>query len=257
MVQRCGILFVALLLLGCGGRQKTGTEVPEAPGGPEPRQAAQGGAGQEGTAQRASEPGDATQGGPGQTPARAEPIHVSLQVEALTKKGQHFIQSGETLRSGDRMALRVEVDRPAYVYIGQADSAGEPTLLFPRSGDERLQPGAPVRIPPPGQWFRLDKQTGEENLFVYASAQPIAPEALRARMQTDAESARAFSRTAAQDKGQGRGRKAGKGRSSSSDAPGGLTVGTRGLELDSGAGPQVLVDDKGVSTLRFTVRHTP
>src|SRR5262245_6815222 len=95
-------------------------------------------------------------------PAAAEPsgpVRATLAVEAVTKSGQHLVTPGETLHTGDRIALRVEVDRPAYVYVVQAaPGTPQPSVLYPPKDDELFQPGGAVRIPPVGQWLRLDKE---------------------------------------------------------------------------------------------------
>lgn len=175
-----------------------------------------------------------------------QPVNVSLQVEALTKAGgQRIISSGETLRSGDRMALRLEVDQLAYVYVAQASADGTSALIFPRSGDEQLKPGAAVRVPPVGQWFKLDKDTGQENLFVYASRAPIADPVLQARIKSDADATKAAAAAAVKPK---------PAKPKRSGSPAGLTVATRGLELDDSA-PAPAVDKSGVSTVRFSIQH--
>ncbi len=85
----------------------------------------------------------------------------------------HRCSPGDTLHSGDRVELFVEVDAPAYVFVLQAFPDGSSTVLFPPAGELQLRPSAPVRVPPSGQWFQLDEVTGTENLVVVASVRPL------------------------------------------------------------------------------------
>lgn len=251
------IAFGAIGLLGCSLFAK------KAPAEPTTERAPPGGGTErvvEPTAAAAQPPEGAGRPTEAQ-PATGEHIHVGVQVEAMTAGTLRVVRSGEILRSGDRIALRVEVDQPAYLYVALAAANGADTVLFPRAGDVQLKPGAPVRIPPPGQWLALDRETGIENLLVYAAHRPLAADELRARLAEDAAAARA---EAARAKKKASG-KASSGKASSGakprpdpdEAPGGLTTASRGLEVvpETTAAPPS--DDPNVSKARFTIDHRP
>uniref|UniRef100_UPI003298B4D5 DUF4384 domain-containing protein n=1 Tax=Salmonella enterica TaxID=28901 RepID=UPI003298B4D5 len=75
----------------------------------------------------------------------------------------------ETLHSGDRIRLRVEVDRRAYVRVVQLDKRGGQTLLFPLPSAEEaalLEAGVQTTIPSGGAMFELDDEAGEEEFLV-------------------------------------------------------------------------------------------
>lgn len=108
-------------------------------------------------------------------------IEVWLRVEQVLPSGERrALAPGGTLRSGDRLALDLRVDQPAYVYVQQRFADGTETLLFPGPGEPDLQllPAQPVSVPPGGGTFVLDDRTGQEELIVQ-----IAPRPLRAAAQ--------------------------------------------------------------------------
>ncbi len=168
----------ALMLVGCGAAQPAPTVVtPEAQPGA--------------SAGSTSESTDLTSGAPGTrglnlvstatgeaASARAAPPSAGLQLLARIT-AQHAGQSvevrdGATLRSGDRLALSVSVDRAAWVYLAYVDGQGQPAILYPTNGQGvRVQPGEMVRVPPPGLTIELDANPGEEHLMVIATERPL------------------------------------------------------------------------------------
>jgi len=101
-------------------------------------------------------------------------LGLSLRVQAKVGEATHPLAPGDTLHSGDRVELFLDVDAPAWVYVMQAFPDGSSAVLFPPAGELQLQPGASTRIPPVGQWFQLDEVTGVENIVVVASRRPLA-----------------------------------------------------------------------------------
>jgi uncharacterized protein DUF4384 len=203
---------------------------------------------------------------PAPPPDPNRPINVRLQVEAQTRTGLRTVLPDETLHSGDRMAMTFVVDEPAYVYVALAAADGSTQLIFPRPGsDARVSAESPTRVPPVGQWFRLDKSTGQEDLFVYAARDPLSPETLSARLKTDAAKAKDKAKASASSSA----RKPGDPRRGSSgtspkppprggttppkdpDAPGGLSSANRGMQLEDDP-TQV---SNGVTSLHFGVKH--
>jgi hypothetical protein len=71
----------------------------------------------------------------------------------------------------------VNVSKTANVYMFQTSPSGKVSVLFPdvRIGTRNPLPaGATVRIPPPGQSFKVnEKDVGTENVFFVVSAKPI------------------------------------------------------------------------------------
>src|SRR5437870_5270498 len=76
-------------------------------------------------------------------PAPARAPRVSLQVQALPAGAEDWrpVAPEDTLHSGDRLTLRVEVDEPAYVYVTQALPGGPPAVLFPKGEAQQARPG--------------------------------------------------------------------------------------------------------------------
>jgi hypothetical protein len=172
------------------------------------------------------------------TPPSAE-LTLSLQVVARVRGVRHPVRAGETLHSGDRIELRVDVDQPAYVYVMQVSADGSSAVLFPTSGDLLLSPGVETRIPTGGQWFELDEHAGDEHVVVVASAQPIA--------QADEEAKRVLDEIRQPPALAAKVKK----------KPVALSLRTRGLVLAGGDDNAVRArsDKKGVAIFRFSFKH--
>lgn len=117
-------------------------------------------------------------------PAAMNPGNIGVQLEAWGANGPRPIESGDTLRSGDRVALKINVDRPTYVYALAAGPRGTVQTLFPVSGDVLVPPGE-QRVPPLGQWLRLDQRPGRESLFVMAQPTPMSAPEREARVRAE------------------------------------------------------------------------
>jgi len=135
------------------------------------------------------------------TPGGDQPIGVRLQVEAKTDSGQPALGTQEMLQTGDRqavivnsdrlavtvngdrLAVTVTVDQPAYVYVTHSAADGSTRLLFPRGTDDDvlLEAHLALRLPPAGEWLRLDPAVGDDVFLVSASRAPSAAEAGSAR----------------------------------------------------------------------------
>lgn len=109
--------------------------------------------------------------------------HLALIVEAKTKEGMLILEPGETLHSGDFFAIRVEVDRPAYMYVLGTNAQGQVAQLFPDAGHFLLQPGGAQRVPRLPDWIQLDQIKGQENLFVIASLEVLSNAQLMQRVK--------------------------------------------------------------------------
>lgn len=183
-----------------------------------------------------------------ETPAEKDkPVDVTLRVDAISaSKGALELQPGDQLKSGDRMAVTVRVDQPAYVYVTLISGDGSSRRLFPKEGDQQVTPSEPLRIPKnPEKWITLDKNAGQENVFVYAAKKPLGAEEQLNLLNADVEVVKASAK---------RKSKSGK----SKDAPSHLTAEDRGVIVegeDGNAAASDGADKNGVVKKRFTVRH--
>ena len=89
------------------------------------------------------------------------------------------------LHDGDRIRLGIEVPRSGYLYVVDRErnhdqSFGNPILLFPslqfNHGDNRVEPGQLIELPPPGAAIRSlrlvrrdDRHIGEDLIFIVSS----------------------------------------------------------------------------------------
>lgn len=219
----------ALLLstaIGCGGTQKTDPQ-PTFKLDPQPQTVAP------------------------TTPSK--PPNVLLRLDGRTKgKDAHELQPGESLRSGDEMAVNVAVDSPAYVYVAFVSGAGSPQFAFPKSGDQQVTPDSPLRIPSnPEKWIELDKQTGQEDVLVYASSKPIPSAELTTLVTADAAAAKKAAAKKSAPKGPPKAKvvKA-KGED---DA---LSAGSRGVKLDDDdEAPAPTSGNPNIVVKRFSIQH--
>lgn len=210
------------LLLGCAGTQKKPPPPPPAPvTAPEPTPVA--------------------------ATAPDKPVDLTLRLDAISAtKGAFELQPGDVLKSGDRLAVTVRVDQPAYVYVTVISSDGSSKRLFPKDGDQQVTPSEPLRIPKnPEKWIPLDSTTGQENVFVYAAKKPLGAEEQLTLLNADVETVKAAAKRSSKPK-------ASKGK----DAPSHLTADSRGVILEDEEGnPSSTVDPSGVVKKRFIVRH--
>ena len=66
---------------------------------------------------------------------------LSLGISALGDGEERALQPGDTLKSGARLALRLTVERPTYLYALYADAQGQVQRLFPEGSDQQVKPG--------------------------------------------------------------------------------------------------------------------
>lgn len=105
-------------------------------------------------------------------------VEISLKVETPSQDQllPHAVLPGENLRAGDRLALRVAVNRPAYVYAVYAEPEGKPALLYPKVSDAKdrmLQASRPLRIPEK-DWLHLSQRRGPGRLLLLASPHTLS-----------------------------------------------------------------------------------
>lgn len=177
-----------------------------------------------------------------------DPIALDLRVLARTPSGERAVSSGETLRSGDQLALFARLSEPAYVYVGLAGPDGKGTLLAdPQAGP--LAAGVEHRFPPAGRWLRLDQAIGREDIFVYASRAPLTREQSLQLLRDDTARTRSAARPARPERKPDPAQR----RAEDADAPPLLTADTRSIVLDeSGAEIQA---DVGLTKAHVVVMH--
>lgn len=102
-------------------------------------------------------------------------LTVALRVDASNEdeSQQRVLQPSEPLHAGEKVALGIDVDRPASVYVAQELPGGRLDLLFSQAGEQKVMPGQPLRFPPQGHWLRPDWNTSDESLIVVASTRPF------------------------------------------------------------------------------------
>lgn len=200
--------------------------------------------------------------GPPPVPALDGPIEVALRVEAITREGHRFIESNKSLQSGDQIALHVGLNEEAYVYIGVLSESRAPSILFPRGAQsERFSAGAERRIPQVGQWLRLDKDVGREDIFVYASRTALTLEEALARLKLDSARFRTVAPASVRPPGPASARPPAKAVAPRAptgmrdDGPGMLSAGNRGFDLVDERGVDVQTEG-GVTRVHFQIMHT-
>lgn len=86
---------------------------------------------------------------------------------------------GATVRPGDRLALSVELDRQAHVYVANEDDTGNVFTLFPLPGDGTTNPLPPGRHRLPGtvdgqaQSWVVTSAGGRERFLIAAATDPL------------------------------------------------------------------------------------
>jgi hypothetical protein len=86
------------------------------------------------------------------------------------------IQDGGELHSGDMFRIKFELQEEAYVYLLSLDSLGNITKLFPETDTGlpvKFKPHETNIFPEKEKWLRLDKNTGQEALYLLASPEVI------------------------------------------------------------------------------------
>jgi len=104
------------------------------------------------------------------------PSEILIRGTALDYK-EIEIQDGGELHSGDMFRIKFELQEEAYVYLLSLDSLGNITKLFPERDTAfpvKFKPYKTNIFPEKEKWLRLDKNTGQEALYLLAS-----PEAIR------------------------------------------------------------------------------
>ena len=119
-----------------------------------------------------------------QAQAAAAPPQMVLRYKILLLDRENNVQEvtdKHRFHSGDRIRMVFESNINGYLYIYQQGASGRGTCLFPDSrinaGDNSIRQYRRVSVPPPTGasrgWWRFDKATGDEQIFLFLSPQPI------------------------------------------------------------------------------------
>lgn len=116
-------------------------------------------------------------------------LWVAVSVQPQGETVWRGVRPGDALRSGDRFSLKAAFKRPGYLYVALAPPDHSLDVLVPGQGAEpiELRPGRFSHAPGPGeqQGWVLDSSTGEEHLFVIASARPLDLRQIKAEISAD------------------------------------------------------------------------
>lgn len=156
MSKLLGSLVLASMLFGCAAAPRAPGAASAAPKGPkDPR-----------------DPND-------------QGIAVSLALLTPRKDtaGERAVQPGESMGSGDMLAMQIRVDRPSYVYVLHTTAAGDVQVLYPAEAEVQARPGEVVRVPAVGDWFEVGGPQGAEHMVVVASTQALTPAAVKEAQQ--------------------------------------------------------------------------
>lgn len=104
---------------------------------------------------------------------------VATVLGGLPSGGEHPLEVGTDLHTGERFAVEVEVDRPAHVYVLQRTEQGTITIVAATEQAAPARPGGRQRLPAGGSWFQLDSRVGTEQLMIVASAEPLSESGVR------------------------------------------------------------------------------
>lgn len=113
------------------------------------------------------------------TNINAASFTVSLRVDLQPKLevGSRSLMPGETANAGDRFTLTSWVDQPVYLYVIGYEPTGWSKLLFPRANHRLVQKGEQIRLPDSGNPYKLNNESGEVSLYIYASRKPLDDQA--------------------------------------------------------------------------------
>jgi hypothetical protein len=107
-------------------------------------------------------------------PLAGRVLRQDFAIAATSADGRPFKASGTALAKGDKLALRIEVAKDAYVGVWAVTADGSVVQLFPNDHepDNRLKAGEPHAIPVPGT---EGVPQGKGYIHVVASTAPWPP----------------------------------------------------------------------------------
>lgn len=101
-----------------------------------------------------------------------KPIEVEFTFIAVHDGKSRKVASGDTLRTGDRLHVKVRPNQRCFIYVINQDASGAIYSLFPNPSQryKALNASQTYEIPGAGSSFELDNTVGTEHIFITASA---------------------------------------------------------------------------------------
>lgn len=118
----------------------------------------------------------------------ADPIKVGMLVQVHSRSGPgipRMVEPNQRLRSGDRLSLLLKADEPAYIYLFFVNAQRRAQPLYAPVNNQPILASEWVRVPALPAMLELDQKVGEENILLIAQRSPLAPDAVRARVQEE------------------------------------------------------------------------
>jgi Domain of unknown function (DUF4384) len=128
-------------------------------------------------------------------------IRFRFAFGALTGTGTNRtlvrITEDTKLKTGDQIKLLAQLEQPGFLYVIHRGPDNEITLLAPADLKQGLPVGIPYFMPKGASWFELDKNPGDETVYVLASTQRL--ESLESLLQRYSSAPAAGKASAATD----------------------------------------------------------
>jgi len=104
-------------------------------------------------------------------------IRFRFAFGALTGTGTNRslvrITEDAKLKTGDRIKLMAQLEQPGFLYVIHRGPDNEITLLLPADLKQSTPVGKPYYMPNGASWFELDKNPGDETVYLLASTQRL------------------------------------------------------------------------------------
>jgi hypothetical protein len=107
-------------------------------------------------------------------------VRFSWAFEALVQKDGAqkpvAIKHDTVLKTGDKLRMLIELQKPCFVYLIYRSPQGDVSLLLPYNQQQfghDYETAKTYYIPQSGGWFELDEQVGSETFYLLASSQRL------------------------------------------------------------------------------------
>jgi serine/threonine protein kinase len=111
------------------------------------------------------------------TPAPASGTYdVQAAFFKRTADGRVPLTTGDRISPHDRLGLRVQLSKPAYVYVANRDENGDAFVMYPmRDPPTPLAPGREHRLPEDetGDFWQVTSPGGREHFVVFVTPEPM------------------------------------------------------------------------------------
>ncbi len=111
------------------------------------------------------------------TYAEERPLGLRYALMQVVNGAESEVSPTATFHHGDMVRVKVEGNRDGYLYVVARGSSGNWKPLFPAAdingGDNKIVAHRGFRLPSATQAFTFDEQSGQEQLFVIYSPEPV------------------------------------------------------------------------------------